>query len=230
MDVVAQREERFRSPREVFDYLDRSEAAGVANCIGYTGAEAALHYMVNGCLPRAVADWAVRGRVPCVLVSTNAVFPADPERRWLPADPVSPRTVYETTKAFGEDPRVCVLRASFVGRHAAGRGLLERILAGQPYRDRRWNGVTALVLARHAAGILTRVGDGRSGGIEHLHSVGTVCLSDLAKYVGRHQPAAERLSDERLLGGGEAATSLWTQMDEYRSWLSEAQLPGVRAW
>src|SRR5215467_14006025 len=98
--VLASRE-RLNSSVQVSDYLTMLGASCIVNCIGYTGTERAIHFQVNACLPRAIADWSEGNGAFCILMSTNAVFAPSASRQWLPSDKPAPATDYEIAKLFG---------------------------------------------------------------------------------------------------------------------------------
>ena len=213
--AVASRE-RLNSSVEVSEHLARLGASTVVNCIGYAGAERATHFQVNGCLPRAVADWSERNGAFCILISTNAVFAPSASRHWLPSDKPAPRTDYEIAKLFGEAPNAYVIRASFIGRSPQGRGLLDRLLAGQPYVDRVWNGVTASALATRVVELI-RERDGAPGkGIEHVHSPRATSIRRIVELLESSSPAQGSADDGRLLGGGRDMPGIDGQLREYR--------------
>lgn len=212
--VIAHTKPRFCAPQEVWRYLDEVSPTAVINCIGYLGADPCEHFRTNGCLPRVVADWC-EGRALFIHISTNAVFPADTERVWLPGDAIAPRTAYEISKAFGEDPRAYVLRASFLGRSQLGRGLFERLRAGKPYRDAPFNGVTAGELAARISELVQESDARPRAGLEHVHSPAPIRISQLARLMGSSSHCEGIAGNVRLLGGGRGRRSLEAQLEEY---------------
>jgi dTDP-4-dehydrorhamnose reductase len=212
--AVASRE-RLNSSVEVSDHLTTLGASTVVNCIGYGGAERANHFQVNGCLPRAVADWSERNGAFCILISTNAVFAPSTSRHWLPSDKPAPRTDYEIAKLFGEAPNAYIIRASFIGRSSQGRSLLDRLLAGQPYVERMWNGVTASALAARIVELI-RERDGKAAkGIEHVHSPRATSIRRLVKLLESSSQSQGSSDDGRLLGGGRGMPDIDDQLREY---------------
>jgi dTDP-4-dehydrorhamnose reductase len=213
LDLVVHESERFAGPAELLSYLARHNPSVVINCLAYKGSDPAMHFIVHTGFARSVADWCAANSAVSVLISTNAVFPPDNERRWLPADPISPGSPYEIAKAFGEDPRALVVRTSFVGHSPRGDGIWNTLATGRPYWDRRWNGVTALTLARYLADRVALT-DVRPG-VAHVHSPEPASFSDIARWLGSSSECLGRRSDARLLGGGEPLDSLETQVIEY---------------
>lgn len=212
--VVPQHGVHFVDPHQLHCYLDEIRPGAVINCVGYLGADAAEHFRTNGCIPRAIADWC-DGRAFFVHVSTNAVFAPDPARQWLPGDPIRPLTAYEIAKAFGEDPRAYVLRASFVGRSGRGRNLWDRLRAGTPYRDGPYNGVTAWELALRIAELVRAIGSEPRAGFEHVHAPLPTRIAELARLLGSTSPCTGEADNVRLLGGGPARGAFETQLSEY---------------
>jgi len=199
----------------VSDHLATLGASTVVNCVGYAGPERASHFQINGCLPRAIADWSERNGAFCILISTNAVFAPSASRQWLPYDKPAPRTDYEIAKLFGEAPNAYVIRASFIGRSSQGRGLLDRLLAGQPYVDRVWNGVTASALADRIVELIQER-DGTPGkGIEHVHSPRSTSIRRIVELLESSSQSQGSADDGRLLGGGQEMPDIDDQLQEY---------------
>jgi len=211
---------RFSVERELIGYLSAQAPTTVVNCTGYTGEYSVEHFKVNAGFPRTIANYCAKVDALFIQVSTNAVFPADDERLWLPCDPTSPRTLYETSKAMGEDPRAYVLRCSFIGANRKDVGLLDALREGRPYADRKWNGVTALCLARRIVRI-ARTWDGKmTQAMEHVHSPRVATIAELAEILGsRSQPAQRRMG--KLLGGGRPMPDLRDQLAEYVRWVEQ---------
>jgi dTDP-4-dehydrorhamnose reductase len=209
----AQTSERFNKRTEIDAYLSSSHPSLVVNCIAYKGQDDSKHYAVNGCLPRAIADWCSLRRIGLIQVSTNAVFAPDESRHWLPTDTPSPMTAYENAKLYGEDPRAHIIRTSFIGVSAGTHsGVLDALLAGEPFWDRRWNGVTALTLARHIIGLIDH--PGHMATLEHVHGPSVVLFSDIAKMLGSKSRVLGYRPDARLLGGGAPTTPFREQLAE----------------
>lgn len=211
-DLAIHREERFSQPADLLAFLDHVRPKVVANCLGYKGTDPQGHFLVHACLPRIVADWCASNRASAIHVSTNAVFESSEVRYWSPGDPIRPKTVYEVAKAFGEDPRALVIRTSFIGHDPRSQGLWDSLAEGRPYADRRWNGVTALTLARFVA---QRATSGKvSPGLVHLHSPDTIEFSDLARWLGSASKP-EGWGTSHLLAGGPLLPPLADQVHEY---------------
>lgn len=221
LDIVPQRAERFTTSNAIEDFLSAHNASTVVNCIGYLGSDTTLHYLINGCLPRAIADWCDSHRALCIHISTNAVFAPSDQRFWLPTDQPAPNTPYEISKLFGEDPRSYVIRASFIGRNPKGLGLYEKLLHNQAYIDRKWNGVSALHLAARIAKIVKERNGIPTGKIEHVHSLQAICFRDIAELLSSDSPVNANAYDARLLGGGEELRPFVEQFHEYRTWLDQ---------
>lgn len=211
---VAHKGERFETPPQVHAFLEAHRPKAIINCIGYLGTDATEHYRTNGCLPRAIADWA-HERAAFLHVSTNAVFAADPSRLWLPTDARAPSTPYEASKAFGEDPRAWVVRATFIGASGRGRGLFDRLRSGAPYKDAPYNGVTATVLAEHLVSTALALRGAPRGGVEHVHAGAPTRLSTLAKLLGSTSECQGIAENARLLGGGAPLPTLEAQLEAY---------------
>lgn len=220
-DRVIACKERFLTSVDVRRYLNLSAATTVVNCIGYTGGDAAEHFRTNGCLPRTIADWCSEAGVLHLHVSTNAVFPPHETRRWRPDDALGPRTVYEVAKAFGEDPRAYVLRASFIGESPKRIGLFHRLRSAEAFRDRKWNGVTALALAQRIVATVAKHDGACVGRIVHVYSSGVVSVSELASLLGSPSVSEGTSHDTRLLGGGEELPPIAEQLAAYREYLNE---------
>lgn len=215
-EVVAQSKERFATAVEVRDYLQTQRCRAIVNCIGYLGSDPEAHYVANACVPRVVADWAAEQRAFLLHVSTNAVFEPDESRLWLPSDRTAPATPYERAKAFGEDPRAYVLRASFIGFSPRRTSFLDRVSNGEAFADRRWNGVTADVLARRIAAIVRESEGEPESAVEHVHAPSPALLSDVARWIGSKAVVREYKKDARLLGGGVTTNDeLETQVRAY---------------
>lgn len=206
--------ERFTSSTDVTQYVSRVKPQTVVNCIGYKGTDAASHFHVNGCLPRALADWCHASGALLVHMSTNAVFDASEDRFWLPGDPLLPRTPYEVSKAYGEDPRAYVIRASFVGLSAERPGILADLLAGRPYWNRKWNGLTATALSRRMAAIVAGNHGTPVSRIEHVYSQTVIDMATVARLVGSASECLGDRQDARLLTGGEDLAPFETQIEE----------------
>jgi dTDP-4-dehydrorhamnose reductase len=212
--AVASRE-RLNSSVQVSEHLTMLGASTVVNCIGYAGAERASHFQVNGCLPRAVADWSERNGAFCILISTNAIFAPSANRHWLPSDKPAPRTDYEIAKLFGEAPNAYVIRASFIGRSPQGRGLLDRLLAGQPYVDRVWNGVSASALAVRIVEVIRERDRAPGKGVEHVHSPRATSIRKVVELLKSSSQSQGSADDGRLLGGGRDMPDIDDQLREY---------------
>jgi dTDP-4-dehydrorhamnose reductase len=213
LDLVVHEGDRFADPREMSSYLTRHNPSVVINCLAYKGSDPAMHFIVHTGLARSVADWCAANGSTSVMISTNAVFPPDDERQWLPSDPISPSSPYELAKAFGEDRRAFVVRTSFVGHSPKGDGIWDALATGKPYWDRRWNGVTALTLARYLADRVAS-SDVRPG-VAHVHSPEPTSFSEIARWLGSTSECLGWRSDARLLGGGESLDPLKSQVVEY---------------
>lgn len=207
--------ERFDSSTDLYRYLDAIQPGSVLNCIGHTGTDAADHFRVNGCLPRVIADWCDQHKALFIHISTNAVFPPDSKRYWYPDDQPDPRTPYEVSKRYGEDPRAYVIRVSFIGQSPKGVGLLHNLSVGRPYRNRLWNGVTALTLARRMKELTLLSWGIPLRGCEHLHSPSPVTIRQLAAWVGSSSVCEGEARDSRLLAGGPPVPDFHAQLEEY---------------
>lgn len=216
---ICESRDHFTHSGSLLAYLRRVDPLSIVNCIGYKGADSAEHYRINGCLPRVLADWCWGNGRLLIHVSTDAVFPSDPNRRWLPSDPIAPRTPYEISKAFGEDPRGYVIRATFLGESPKGTSLFDRMRRGEPFQDRAWNGVTVLALAQRISEILTSGSATGSCCLEHLHSSDTVMLSEVAGLLKSRSARLAEPGETRLLGGGVVLSSLAAQIQEYERFL-----------
>jgi dTDP-4-dehydrorhamnose reductase len=213
LDLVVHESDRFAGPADVSRYLTRHNPSLVINCLAYKGSDPAMHFIAHTGLARSVADWCAANSSISVMISTNAVFPPDDERRWLPSDAIRPSSPYEMAKAFGEDPRALVVRTSFVGHSPKGDGIWDTLATGRPYWDRRWNGVTALTLARYLADRVAS-SDVRPG-VAHVHSPEPASFSEIARWLGSTSECLGWRSDARLLGGGESLDPLKSQVAEY---------------
>ncbi len=212
---------RFNSLSDLRRALKAHPSTTVINCIGYTGQDAGQHLMVNAGFPRVIAEHCVREGTLAVQISTNGVFGADEWRTWLPADPTDPRTPYELSKALGEDPRLMVIRASFVGKSPKKAGLYEKLKAGDSYSERRWNGVTALALAQHVASTISQWDGVMRSGIEHVYSASVASYGELADCLqSKSLPNGEK-GFSKLLGGGTSFPDIRKQLEEYHVWLSK---------
>lgn len=200
--VILHAEERFSNSNALEDYLSTLAPSSVINCMGYLGNEPGKHFHVNGCLPRVIADWCEKNRALFIHISTNAVFSADETRHWYPHDRTNPITPYEISKAFGEDPRAYIIRASFIGKSPKGLGLLHNLCLGKPYLNRKWNGVTALILARRIVEIVVRHRGSPTRHLEHVHSPDMITLVELAKLIHSTSQCIGEAPDTKLLGGG----------------------------
>lgn len=210
--VLAHTAPLFTGPQSLKDYLEAHRPKVVLNCIGYLGADPAEHYRINGCLPRALADWC-HTRAFAVHISTNAVFAAHPDRLWKPDEPLSPSTPYETSKAFGEDPRLYVVRVSFIGQSGRGKNLWERLKAGAPYKDAPYNGVSAWRLALRLLELAKNPTP--RAGLEHVHASAATRIAAVAALLGSKSPCEGEATNARLLGGGIECGPLEEQMTEY---------------
>jgi dTDP-4-dehydrorhamnose reductase len=213
-ELRRQQAERFTSSTELLRYLSGVDAGTVVNCIGYKGTDAAMHFQTNGCLPRSVADWAAAHGALAVHISTNAVFEASEDRFWQPSDHPSPRTPYEVSKAYGEDPRSLVIRVSFIGVAGSRPGILADLLDGRPYWNRRWNGVTASALAKRVARIVEDHHGTAVSGIEHVHSSTVTDFATIARLVNSASLSQGERRDARLLAGGLEMPSFDMQLAE----------------
>lgn len=203
---------RLRLEADVQRELDARAARVVVNCIGYRGQDDSEHHLTNALLPHWIADWCEENDAMLVHVSTNAVFAPDDSRRWLPTDPVAPRTPYEVAKARGEDSRAVVVRTTFVGHE---RGILASLSRGEPIPERRWNGVTALALAEC---IVERARTNTRPGIVHVHSPEPMTMRELAALMGSRSTIGEARGDARLLGGGAPMPPFSEQWRRYQTW------------
>ena len=212
--------EKFNDNITLLHCLSKIKPASVINCIGYKGDDPVEHFRVNGCLPRVMADWCEKHNALFVHISTNAVFPASETRKWRPADNIQPQSPYEISKAFGEDPRAYVVRASFIGRSSKkGNGLFNKLLSGEPYYDRKWNGVTALALAKHLLGIAKRYGGSLTPFLEHIYSSKITTFSEMARLLNSNSRCVEKTADARLLGGGIELPPMQEQLNKYCAFL-----------
>lgn len=214
--LIPQVAERFTNSVDLFGYLSQSGASTVINCIGYLGTDVASHFMVNSAMPRVIADWCDGNRSLYIHFSTNAVFESHETRLWLPMDQLNPHTPYEVAKAFGEDPRAYIVRASFVGITNSGKGILTRLCAGDVFVNRKWNGVTAWELAKRIVEIVTQHHGECKSSIEHVHSPDLITFIDLAKLLGSTSQCIHEANDARLLGGGLKIPIIADQIEEYR--------------
>lgn len=174
--------------------------------------------MTHTLFPHRLARWCAESRRLCVHISTNAVFPSDESRIWLPEDAPNPDTPYARAKAEGEDPRQYIVRASFLGKSPRGTGLFDALMAGKPYEERRWNGVTALTLAERIADIVAAHSGEPIQGLEHVHSPEAVAVGDIARWLGSASTTTSRKTTA-LLGGGRPCPSLELQVHDYLRYL-----------
>ncbi len=220
--------EKFWDSSSIDSHLSRQQAGTVINCAGYKGEDCYKHLWVHGCLPRAVADWCQKRNALLIHISTNAVFAANSDRLWDPEDSLKPQNSYEVAKVFGEDPRAYVIRASFIGRRIPSKpgkqSLYERLESGQPYYNKKWNGVTALALAERILEIV-KIYHGRCiGQLEHLYSAKVCSFSEIAKMIGSRSRCLGAAYDGRLLGGGIQLDPLDAQIKKYQSFLNDHSL------
>jgi len=215
LNVTSQTNERFSNSVDITSYLSNLEPATVINCMAHLGADPMLNLLVNACLPRCIADWCERHDSLCVHISTNAVFAPDEEYFWNIHDPLAPETPYEISKAFGEDPRAYVIRTSFIGNHPRGQGVYDRLCSGMPFVDRKWNGVTAWVLAKRIVEIVNQDHSSTKSLIEHVHSPDVISFKELSKFLQSMSPCKKYVRDTRLLGGGSNFPDIKTQIEEY---------------
>lgn len=213
--LIPHLKERFTSSVDLLDYLSQSGASTVINCIGYLGKDAALHFLVNGCIPRTIADWCDANCALCIHISTNAVFESHENRLWFPKEQPNPHTPYEVAKAFGEDPRAYIIRASFIGISNSGIGLLNTLCTGGEFVNRTWNGVTAWELAKRIVEIVIQCHGERKSSIEHVHSPVVITFIELAKLLGSSSQCSHKANDARLLGGGLNMPRIADQLEEY---------------
>ena len=125
IDRVGRPEFDFEKPDTIEAVLDAHRPAAVVNAAAWTavdlaeteqaGAEAA-----NCTGPALLAAACAKRNIPFIHVSTDYVFAGDKGSPYVETDPVSPQTVYGSTKADGErkvlaaDPRAIILRTSWV--------------------------------------------------------------------------------------------------------------------
>ena len=215
--LILQTKERFSSGVDLSGYLSQFGASTVINCIGYLGEDPALHLMVNGCMPRVIADWCDANGALCIHISTNAIFEPHKTRLWFPEDQPSPHSPYEVAKAFGEDPRSYIFRASFIGISKTGRGILSTLIKGDQFVNRTWNGVTVLTLAKRIVEVVIQHHGEHISFIEHVHSPDVFTFIDLAHLVGSNSDSSRTADDTRLLGGGLKLPKISEQLEEYWS-------------
>jgi len=219
-DLVDPASRRYTSLADLRDCLRRTRATTVVNCMGYTGPEAGHHLLVNAGFPRVIAEHSRAEGLLAIQISTNAVFAESSSHRWMPEDPPNPSTIYEVSKMLGEDPRTLIIRASFIGRSSKEAGLYERLRAGSEFADRRWNGVTALSLARTIAGTISEADGQPTVGVLHLHSPGVSSFSEVARHLRSTSAPGPTRGASKLLGGGPPLPSMEDQLSEYSRWLA----------
>ncbi len=215
LKLIAQFKERFVSSMDLNSYLSAINPAAIINCMGYLGSDREQNLLVNACMPRVIADWCDNHEVLSVHVSTNAVFSAHETRFWEPNDYLAPTSVYEVAKALGEDPRSYVVRASFIGTCGRNRGIFDKLLTGQGYIDRKWNGVTAWTLAKRIVDITNQHYGTPKKCLEHVHSQNVVTFNDLAVQIKSSSISECYIEDARLLGGGILLPDIEIQLEEY---------------
>jgi len=218
--LILQSKERFTRSVDLFGYLSQTGASTVINCIGYLGRDPALHLMINGCMPRVIADWCDANGALCIHISTNAIFEPHETRLWFPEDQPSPHTPYEVAKAFGEDPRSYIFRASFIGISSTGRGILSTLLKGGQFVNRTWNGVTVWALAKRIIDVVNHFHGEPKALIEHVHSPDVITFNGLAKHLGSSSCSSRSENDARLLGGGLKFPTISEQIEAYRDALN----------
>jgi dTDP-4-dehydrorhamnose reductase len=219
-EVVAHVLPRFATAEEAKFLVAAERPSVTVNCLGYSGEDPLLHWTVNAEIPKALAGECHRARSLFIQVSTNAVFAPDDDRRWHPGDPIAPVTAYERSKAAGEDPRAYVIRASFIGKRPKGGGFFDAAMRGLPYRDRRWNGVTALALARRIREVISRRGGSPQSALEHVHSTDASSFRRLAALLRSTSQSQGPEVPAKLLGGGVEGGLLEDQVNEYLDWLT----------
>jgi dTDP-4-dehydrorhamnose reductase len=219
---------RFATAKEAGHFVECERPAATVNCLGYTGEDPALHWLIHAEIPRAVAAVCHDANSLFIHVSTNAVFASDNQYQWSPADPISPRTIYERSKAAGEDPRSYVLRASFIGRSPKGKGFFDAALRGMPFKNRRWNGVTALSLARRIGKIIETCGGRSHPTLEHIHSAESVTFENLAHLLKSPSRSEGPWAETKLLGGGVECDGYQDQCGTYLKWLAQGGEEGLR--
>ena len=148
-------------------------------------------------------------------ISTNAVFSANENRLWGIQDHLSPLSHYEKSKALGEDPRSYVVRASFVGTCGRNRGIFDKLLTGNSYLDRKWNGVTVWTLAKRIVEIINNYYENPKGSVEHVHSPNVITFKELAAHIKSSSISDAYVKDARLLQGGLILPDIYTQIEEY---------------
>lgn len=206
---------RFDRGTDLEAYILRNAPTTVVNCMGYAGSEDKEHLLVNACFPRVIADVCVSLKSLSMHISTNAVFSADESRFWLPSDRTDPSTAYEISKRMGEDPRTYVVRASFIGQSFDGRGLFGRLRRGEPYFNRKWNGVTAWTLARYISDVVSERDGTPFSALEHVHSPGATSFREIANLLGSSSRCGGERRDSKLLGGGKSLPPFENQLRDY---------------
>ncbi|AKR48103.1 MULTISPECIES: dTDP-4-dehydrorhamnose reductase [Acetobacter] len=115
----------FDRPESLKTTLDTIKPVAVVNAAAWTAVdlaesepEAAARANTTG--PELLAHLCAERGIPFIHVSTDYVFAGDKGTPYVETDPVSPQTVYGSTKAEGEqrilaaDPRSIILRTSWV--------------------------------------------------------------------------------------------------------------------
>jgi dTDP-4-dehydrorhamnose reductase len=112
-------------PKSVQNTLDEVNPTAVINAAAYTSVDKAEHerdiaQKVNAEGPRRIAHACMKKGIPLVHISTDYVFDGPGRRPLRPDDPPSPRSVYGSTKAAGEDavrrthPRHLIVRTAWL--------------------------------------------------------------------------------------------------------------------
>jgi dTDP-4-dehydrorhamnose reductase len=184
----------------------------IINCAGCVASESIQMWHSNSVLPHLLCDYTEQHGSMMINVSTNAIFAADNERLWTVTDEPSPITPYEVSKYCGEDSRALNVRVSFVGRSQKD-SIFNRLMNGQPFYDRKWNGVTALTLAKYLVDTAESCVEPMNG-IQHFHSLTTITFSELAMML-KSTSANLGIKQETKLLSGIRAPAFDIQIKEY---------------
>ncbi len=218
--VVEHTSPRFGGAKDLREFLLANGPTAVVNCMGYTGPDALESFRVNTLFPRVISDCCRSLEALFIQISTNAVFASHESHGWLPIDQAKPETVYELSKFLGEDSRAYVIRASFIGRSPKAQGLYDRLQLAAPYRNRRWNGVTALTLAEHIARIVKQCDGVPTSRMEHVHSSRPISISDMVSLLNSTSKPLLEPGPSKLLAGAFEPRDFQEQLGEYSGWLT----------
>jgi len=171
--------------------LEREHVDAVVNCAAVIRPFIETHPIeqvirINSIFPIELARLCETRGMPCLHFSTDCVFDGL-KGPYVESDEMTATDIYGLTKAAGDAARCMVLRTTLLGEERGrAHALLEWIKSRRGhaiggFTNRPWNGVTAPMMARVVADILTQ--GLYEVGIVHIHSPNTISRLELFQLV-----------------------------------------------